>query len=60
MKNNTRISFYLESLGVSFDEAVAILESLFTRQKPLFNRGHQCLNLQKKECEDFVTFGTII
>ena len=45
---------------VTSRETIQILTKIFGGQSSLFNTGWQCLNLTKKDCEDYTTFASTL
>ena len=43
-----------------FQETIQILTKIFREQTSLFNTCWQCLNLTKKNCEDYTTFASTV
>ena len=43
---------------VTFRETIQILMKIFGELSTLFNTSWQCLNLTKKDCEDYMTFAS--
>ena len=45
---------------VTYQETIQILTKIFGKQSSLFNTRWQCLNLKKKDCEDYTTFASTV
>ncbi len=45
---------------MTFRETIQILTKIFGEQNSLFNTRWQCLNLTKKDCEDYTTFASTV
>ena len=51
----------LRQLGqVTFQETIQIRMKIFGEQSSLFNTSWECLNLTKKDCEDYMTFASTV
>lgn len=45
---------------LTFKEAIKLLTELFSPNTSLFHKRWKCLNLTKKESEDYITFASIV
>ena len=60
MKNMQTLFCRDTQVKLRSEKTIQILTKIFGEQSPLFNTRWQCLNLKKKDCEDYTTFaGTV-